>query len=192
MLRRVDFDARHPSYVDDGIQIARPSPLADRRRSMTIQKITPFLWYATEAEEAAAFYAGIFPDSRIVRVTAVAGTGGTRMVEFELFGQPFIAMSHPRTDTFNHAISLMISCGDQAELDRYWSALLDNGGTADGCGWLRDRFGVSWQIVPRQLVTLLGGADRARAKRAFDAMMQMKKIDIAELDAAVEGVPQEA
>ena len=105
---------------------------------MTIQKITPFLWYSTEAEEAAAFYAGIFPDSRIVRVTAVPGTDGTRMVEFELFGQPFFAMSHPRTETFNHAISLLVSCADQAELDRYWSALLDNGGTADGCGWLRE------------------------------------------------------
>ena len=91
---------------------------------MTIQKITPFLWYSTETEEAAAFYAGIFPNSRVVRVTTVSGAGGTRMVEFELFGQPFIAMSHPRTETFNHAISLMISCADQAELEQALPELL--------------------------------------------------------------------
>ncbi|KVL21720.1 VOC family protein [Burkholderia sp. MSMB1826] len=154
---------------------------------MTIQKITPFLWYSTEAEEAAAFYAGIFPDSRIVRVTAVPGTDGTRMVEFELFGQPFLAMSHPRTETFNHAISLLVSCADQAELDRYWSALLDNGGTADGCGWLRDRYGVSWQIVPEALIPMMADRDAVKAGRVAAAMMQMTKFDDAALKAAFAG-----
>ncbi|WP_175713509.1 VOC family protein [Burkholderia ambifaria] len=169
------------------MQIGRPSPTVDRRRSRTIQKITPFLWYATEAEEAAAFYTDIFPNSRVVRVTAVPGTSGTRMVEFELFGQPFTAMSHPRTETFNHAISLMVSCADQAELDRYWSALLDNGGTADGCGWLRDRFGVSWQIVPDALIPMMTDRDAVKAARVAAAMMQMTKFDVAALKAAYAG-----
>lgn len=154
---------------------------------MTIQKITPFLWYSTEAEEAAAFYTGIFPDSRIVRVTAVPGTDGTRMVEFELFGQPFFAMSHPRTEAFNHAISLLVSCADQAELDRYWSAPLDNGGTADGCGWLRDRYGVSWQIVPEALIPMMADRDAVKAGRVAAAMMQMIKFDDAALKAAFAG-----
>jgi len=154
---------------------------------MTIQKITPFLWYTAEAEEAAAFYAGIFPDSRVVRVTAVPGTDGTRMVEFELFGQPFFAMSHPRTDTFNHAISLLVSCADQAELDRYWNALLDNGGTADACGWLRDRYGISWQIVPETLIPMVSDRDTVKATRVAAAMMQMIKLDDAALKAAYAG-----
>ncbi|MBR8255172.1 VOC family protein [Burkholderia ambifaria] len=154
---------------------------------MTIQKITPFLWYATEAEEAAAFYTEIFPNSRVVRVTAVPGTSGTRMVECELFGQPFTAMSHPRTETFNHAISLMVSCADQAELDRYWSALLENGGTADGCGWLRDRFGVSWQIVPDALIPMMTDRDEVKAARVAAVMMQMTKFDVAALKAAYAG-----
>lgn len=154
---------------------------------MTIQKITPFLWYSTEAEEAAAFYAGIFPDSRVVRVTAVPGTGGTRMVEFELFGQPFIAMSHPRNESFNHAISLMINCADQAELDRYWNALLADGGMADGCGWLRDRYGVSWQIVPDELIPMMADRDTVKAARVAEAMMQMTKFDVAALKAAYAG-----
>ncbi|MGS0891608.1 VOC family protein [Burkholderia stagnalis] len=154
---------------------------------MTIRKITPFLWYSTEAEEAAAFYAGIFPDSRVVRVTSVPGTSGTKMVEFELFGQPFYAMSHPRTEAFNHSISLLVNCADQAELDRYWSALLDNGGTADTCGWLRDRFGVSWQIVPNDLIPMMADRDTVKATRVASAMMQMTKFDIAALRAAYAG-----
>ncbi|PCE32210.1 VOC family protein [Burkholderia ubonensis] len=153
---------------------------------MTIQKITPFLWYATQAEEAAAFYAGVFPDSRVLRVTSVPGAGSTKVVEFVLFGQPFIAMSHERTESFNHAISLMVNCRDQAELDRYWSALLE-GGTADGCGWLRDRFGVSWQIVPDDLIAMMADPDAVKATRVAGAMMQMTKFDVAALQAAYAG-----
>ncbi|KVD60859.1 hypothetical protein WI87_13180 [Burkholderia ubonensis] len=156
---------------------------------MTIQKITPFLWYSTEAEEAAAFYASIFPDSRVNRVTSVPGAGSTKVVEFVLFGQPFIAMSHERTESFNHAISLMVNCRDQAELDGYWSALLE-GGAADGCGWLRDRFGVSWQIVPDDLIAMMADPDPVKAARVAGAMMQMTKFDVAALQAAYAGTTE--
>lgn len=151
---------------------------------MAIQKITPFLWYSTQAEEAAAFYAGVFPDSRVARVTAVPGTGSTKLVEFVLFGQPFFAMSHPRTESFNHAISFLVSCRDQAELDRYWSALLEGGGSPDDCGWLRDRFGVSWQIVPDDLIAMMADPDPVKAARVAGAMMSMRKFDVAALRAA--------
>ena len=154
---------------------------------MSIQKVTPFLWYAEEAEEAAAFYASIFPDSRVVRVTAVPSAGATKVVQFELFGQPFIAMSHPRSESFNHAISLMVSCGDQAELDHYWSKLVEGGGAYDNCGWLRDRFGVSWQIVPSDLIPMMADPDAVKAKRVAEAMMQMTKFDVAKLKAAYAG-----
>jgi predicted 3-demethylubiquinone-9 3-methyltransferase (glyoxalase superfamily) len=154
---------------------------------MAIQKITPFLWYSTEAEEAAAFYAGIFPDSRVIRVTPVPSAGSTKVVEFVLFGQPFIAMSHERLDSFNHSISFMVNCGDQAELDRYWNALLEGGGSPDDCGWLKDRFGVSWQIVPDDLIAMMADPDPAKAKRVADAMLQMTKFDIAALKAAYAG-----
>lgn len=151
---------------------------------MTIQKITPFLWYSTEAEEAAAFYTDIFPDSRVTRVTAVPSAGSTTVVEFVLFGQPFIAMSAGRLDSFNHAISLMVNCDDQVELDRYWNALLEGGGSPDECGWLKDRFGVSWQIVPNDLIEMMADPDPARARRVADAMMKMVRFDIAALKSA--------
>jgi predicted 3-demethylubiquinone-9 3-methyltransferase (glyoxalase superfamily) len=154
---------------------------------MAIQKITPFLWYSTEAEEAAAFYAGIFPDSRVIRVTPVPSAGSTKVVEFVLFGQPFIAMSSGQPDPFNHSVSLMVNCGDQAELDRYWNALLEGGGSPDDCGWLKDRFGVSWQIVPDDLIAMMADPDPAKAKRVADAMLQMTKFDIAALKAAYAG-----
>ncbi len=157
-----------------------------------MQKITPFLWYAKEAEEAARFYASIFPDSRVGNVTTLASEspsgppGSVKVVEFVLFGQSFTAMSAGPLDPFNHAISLLVSCQDQAEVDRYWNALLD-GGSAEQCGWLKDRFGVSWQIVPTVLATLMSDPDRAKAKRASDAMLKMVKIDIAALQAAYDG-----
>jgi predicted 3-demethylubiquinone-9 3-methyltransferase (glyoxalase superfamily) len=154
---------------------------------MTIQKITPFLWYSTEAEEAAAFYANIFPDSRVTRVTAVPSAGSTKVVEFILFGQPFIAMSAGRLDAFNHSISLMVNCADQAELDRYWNALLEGGGAPEECGWLKDRFGVSWQIVPTDILDMMADPDPAKATRAADAMLKMVKFDIATLKAAYSG-----
>lgn len=151
---------------------------------MSIQKITPFLWYSTQAEEAAAFYASIFPDSRIIKVTAVPGAGSTKVVEFLLFGQSFIAMSHEGGESFNHSISLMVNCADQYELDRYWDKLVEGGGTYDNCGWLRDRFGVSWQIVPHDLIPMMSDPDPAKAARVAKAMMQMIKFDVAALKAA--------
>jgi predicted 3-demethylubiquinone-9 3-methyltransferase (glyoxalase superfamily) len=154
---------------------------------MTIQKITPFLWYSTQAEEAAAFYADIFPDSRIIRVTAITSAGSTKVVEFELFGQPFIAMSSPGADSFNHSVSLMVDCDDQEELDRYWNALLEGGGSTDACGWLKDRFGVSWQIVPSDLMRMMVDTDQAKATRVAEAMMKMVKFDVAALRAAFAG-----
>ena len=157
-----------------------------------MQKITPFLWYSKEAEEAAVFYASIFPDSRVIRVTALPSEspsgppGSVKIVEFVLFGQPFTAMSAGPLDPFNHAVSFVVNCDDQAELDRYWNALLE-GGLAEQCGWLKDRFGLSWQIVPTVLDEMIADPDRAKAKRASDAMMKMVKIDIAALRAAFAG-----
>ena len=154
-----------------------------------MQKITPFLWYAKEAEEAARFYASVFPDSRVTRVVALPSEspsgppGSVKIVEFVLFGQSFVAMSAGPLDPFNHAISFVVDCEDQDEVDRYWNALLQ-GGTAEQCGWLKDRYGVSWQIVPRILRAMMRDPDRAKAKRASDAMLTMAKIDIAALQRA--------
>jgi predicted 3-demethylubiquinone-9 3-methyltransferase (glyoxalase superfamily) len=155
-------------------------------------KITPFLWYSKEAEEAARFYASIFPDSRVTRVTALQSespsgpAGSVQVVEFVLFGQPFIAMSAGPLDPFNHAVSFVVTCDNQAELDRYWNALIE-GGSAEQCGWLKDRYGLSWQIVPRALGEMMSSPDRAKARRASDAMMKMVKLDIAALRAAFDG-----
>ena len=160
---------------------------------MAIQKITPFLWYAKEAEEAAAFYASVFPDSRVVRTTALPSEspsgppGSVKVVEFELFGQSFTAMSAGPLDPFNHAVSFVVSCEDQAEIDRYWDALLAGGGTPEQCGWLKDRYGLSWQIVPKVLGEMMADKDVAKAKRAADAMLKMVKLDVAALKTAYAG-----
>jgi predicted 3-demethylubiquinone-9 3-methyltransferase (glyoxalase superfamily) len=159
---------------------------------MAIQKITPFLWYAREAEEAAAFYTSIFPDSRVVRVNSMPSESpsgppeSVKVVEFVLFGQTFVAMSAGKLDPFNHAVSFVVNCEEQAEIDRYWNALLE-GGSPEACGWLKDRFGVSWQICPTILGDMMADPDRAKARRATDAMMKMIKLDIATLNAAYSG-----
>jgi predicted 3-demethylubiquinone-9 3-methyltransferase (glyoxalase superfamily) len=159
---------------------------------MTLQKITPFLWYAREAEEAARFYTGIFPNSRVTRVSTLPSEspsgppGSVKVVEFELSGQAFFAMSAGPLDPFNHAVSFVVNCEDQAELDRYWNALLE-GGAPEECGWLKDRFGVSWQIVPTVMFEMMADPDRAKAKRATDAMLKMVKFDIATLKKAHAG-----
>lgn len=160
---------------------------------MAMHKITPFLWYAKEAEEAATLYAALFPDSRVLNVTKMpcespsGPPGSVTIVEFLLFGQSFTAMSAGPLDPFNHAVSFVVSCDDQAELDRYWNGLLEGGGTPEQCGWLRDRFGVCWQIIPKQLGELMGDPDRAKASRASEAMLKMVKLDIAALQAAAAG-----
>ena len=157
-----------------------------------MQKITPFLWYATEAEEAARFYASVFPNSRVNRVITMPSEspsgppGSVKIVDFVLFGQSFTAMTAGPLDPFNHAISFVVNCDDQAELDRYWNALLE-GGSAEACGWLKDRYGLSWQIVPKVLFEMMANPDRAKAKRASDAMLKMVKLDIAVLQAAFAG-----
>lgn len=154
--------------------------------------LTPFLWYATQAEEAARFYASIFPDSQVGRVVSMQSEspsgppGSVKVVDFVLCGQPFTAMSAGPMEPFNHAVSFVVACEDQAEIDRYWEALLE-GGQAEQCGWLKDRYGLSWQIVPKRMGELIGGADPVRARRASDAMMKMVKIDIAALEAARDG-----
>src|SRR5262245_1263540 len=153
-------------------------------------RIHPFLWYATEAEEAARFYASIFPDSRVDRVVAMQSEspsgppGSVKVVDFMLFGQRFQAMSAGPHHDFNDAISMVVTCADQAELDRYWNALLAGGGKPQACGWLIDRFGLRWQVIPAVLEEMMSTKDPVRSKRVTDALMQMIKLDIAILEKA--------
>jgi predicted 3-demethylubiquinone-9 3-methyltransferase (glyoxalase superfamily) len=159
-------------------------------------KIYPFLWFLKEAEQAARFYVSIFPDSRVDRVTAMQSEspsgppGSVKVVEFTLRGQRFEAMTAAgRPGDFNDAISIVVECDDQKELDRYWNALLKGGGKPTACGWLVDRFGVRWQIVPAAMITMMADRDRERSKRVTDAMMTMVKLDIAALEQAYRGGP---
>jgi predicted 3-demethylubiquinone-9 3-methyltransferase (glyoxalase superfamily) len=151
-------------------------------------KITPCLWFDTEGEEAAKLYTSVFPNSRIVEV-ARYGSAGPRpegmvmTVSFELDGQAFLALNGGPEFTFDEAISFQIDCETQDEVDAYWSKLSE-GGEEGPCGWLKDRFGVSWQVVPKILPELLTDPDREKAQRVMAAMLQMKKLDIAELERA--------
>ena len=153
-------------------------------------KIFPSFWYVKEAEDAARFYASIFPDSKVERVvplpvdTPSGPAGSVKVVDFTLFGQRFQAMTAGPHHDFNDAISLVVLCEDQQELDRYWNALLQGGGKPQACGWLIDRFGVRWQIVPTILEEMMADKDRARSRRASDAMLKMIKLDIATLEKA--------
>ena len=153
-----------------------------------MQKITPWLWFDTEGEEAARFYTSVFPNSRIVDV-ARYGSAGPRpegmvmTVTFELDGQTFVALNGGPDFTFNEAISFQVSCETQDEVDEYWRALSD-GGEQGPCGWLKDRFGVSWQIIPTALPRLLADPDREKSQRVMAAMLNMKKIDIDALERA--------
>jgi predicted 3-demethylubiquinone-9 3-methyltransferase (glyoxalase superfamily) len=155
--------------------------------------ITPCLWFDGKAEEAANFYASLFPDSQVDAVHRAPSdypsgrAGDVLMVEFTLMGRPFTSLNGGPLFQFNEAISFQIPVETQAEADRVADAL-SAVSEAEQCGWVKDRFGVSWQIVPRQLIRLLGDADPARARRAFEAMMQMKRIDIAALERAADGV----
>jgi predicted 3-demethylubiquinone-9 3-methyltransferase (glyoxalase superfamily) len=154
-----------------------------------MQKITPCLWFDTEGEEAAEFYTSVFPNSRIVEVTRYGSAGprteGTVMtVNFELDGQTFIALNGGPDFKFNEAISLEVICEDQDEVDSYWNALTE-GGEEGPCGWLKDKYGVSWQIVPRVMYELISDPDQEKSQRAMAAMLQMGKIEIDELEQAV-------
>lgn len=152
--------------------------------------IVPCLWFDTAAEEAANFYCEVFPNAKVTAVSRYPeGMPGDRAgqvltVAFELDGKPFTALNGGPVFTFSEAISFQINAQDQAEVDRYWDALLADGGSESRCGWLKDRFGVSWQVVPVQLAQLMSGPDRAAANRVAQAMMQMVKLDIAALEAA--------
>jgi predicted 3-demethylubiquinone-9 3-methyltransferase (glyoxalase superfamily) len=156
-------------------------------------KIYTHLWYAQDAEEAARFYASIFSDSHVDQVwslpsdTPSGPAGSVVIVDFTLFGQRFQAMTAGPHHDFNDAISLVVACDDQAELDRYWDALLADGGKAQACGWLTDRFGVRWQIVPAAMDAMMRNGDTARVKQVTDAMLQMVKLDIAALERAYHG-----
>jgi predicted 3-demethylubiquinone-9 3-methyltransferase (glyoxalase superfamily) len=159
-----------------------------------VQQIVPFLWYAREAEEAVAFYVSLFPDSRIDRVVTMPSdspsgpAGSVKVVEFTLAGRPWAAMTAAAgAEPFNHAVSLSVDCADQTEVDRCWDAIVAAGGTPVACGWIRDRWGLSWQIVPRALTEMMASPDRVAARRATDAMMTMVKLDVAALRAAFEG-----
>jgi predicted 3-demethylubiquinone-9 3-methyltransferase (glyoxalase superfamily) len=152
--------------------------------------ISPCLWFDTQAEDAARFYTSVFPSSRILDVQRY-GSAGPReegmvmIVSFELDGRRFLALNGGPDFTFSEAISFEIECADQAEVDRYWSEL-SAGGEEGPCGWLRDRFGVSWQVVPRRLNELIADPDRARSQRVMAAMLKMGKIDVAELERAAD------
>jgi predicted 3-demethylubiquinone-9 3-methyltransferase (glyoxalase superfamily) len=160
--------------------------------------ITPCLWFDTQAEEAATFYTSVFPNSRIVQTTRYPAVGeeihhkkpGSVMtVEFELDGQPFTALNGGPDFAFNEAISLQVECDTQQEIDAYWAKLTQGGDPkAQICGWLKDKYGVSWQVSPRKLRELLKDHESPEAKRAMQAMLEMKKIDIAGLERAVAAV----
>lgn len=152
------------------------------------QKITPYLWFDTQAEEAAGFYVSIFKDSKILSVSrytegAPKPAGSVLSVVFQLAGQQFVALNGGPEFAFTEAISLFVSCEDQAEVDTLWSCLLE-GGSEQMCGWLKDRYGLSWQIVPRVLGDMLADPDPIRARRVMEAMLAMVKLDVSTLQAA--------
>jgi len=153
-----------------------------------MQKVTPCLWFDDQGEEAANLYTSIFPNSRITDVSRYGETGpGTpgavMTVAFELDGQPFTALNGGPQYTFSEAVSFQVACDSQDEIDRYWEALGD-GGEHGPCGWLKDKFGLSWQVFPKRLPELLSNPDREKSQRVMAAMLKMKKIDVGELERA--------
>ena len=159
---------------------------------MAIQKISPFLWFDSQAEEAINFYVSIFKNSKVIGMNRAPEGGpmpeGTVMSgTFVLDGVEFLALNGGPMFKFTEAISLFVKCADQAEVDYFWDKLVAGGGRHDQCGWLKDRFGLSWQIIPNRLGELLGDKDGKRASRAMQAMLQMKRIDVAKLEAAAKG-----
>lgn len=159
---------------------------------MTV-KNTICLWYDNDAEAAATFYASVFPDTRVTAVHKAPSDypsgkqGDVITVEFTVMGIPCVGLNGGKAFSHCEAFSFQVSTEDQAETDRYWNAIVDNGGEASVCGWCKDRWGGSWQITPRVLIEAIGHPDRAAAKRAFEAMMQMGKIDVARIEAALKG-----
>jgi len=179
------------AFPADSYQPASQCP-ALITREFRMSKIAPCLWFADEAEEAAKFYTSVFPNSRIDRVQknvmdSPGGKAGTVLiVEFTLAGQRFLALNGGERMEYTHALSLEVDCAHQAEVDRLWDALT-KGGAPVQCGWLKDRYGVSWQIVPTVIFKMLADPDAAKAQRVMQALQQMIKLDIAGLKAAYEG-----
>lgn len=158
-----------------------------------MDKISPCLWFDGNAEEAARFYVSLFPNSRINDVQRAPADypdgqqGNVLTVDFTLAGNSYIGLNGGDDFKFTEAISLSIDCDDQAEVDRYWNALIADGGEPSVCGWLKDKFGLSWQVVPHRLTEMYADPDRAAAGRAFEAMLKMTKLDVAELERAYAG-----
>ena len=157
-----------------------------------MQKITPFLWFDNNAEEAAEFYVSIFKNSKILNVSRYGDAGpgpkgSVMVVNFQLAGQEFTALNGGPQFKFSEAFSLVVNCENQKELDEYWSKLTSGGGQESQCGWLKDKFGCSWQIVPTELGKLISAKDPAKTNRVMQAVLQMKKLDIAKLRQAAEG-----
>jgi predicted 3-demethylubiquinone-9 3-methyltransferase (glyoxalase superfamily) len=158
-----------------------------------MDKISPCLWFDGDAEEAATLYTSLFPNSRIDSVdrapadTPSGPKGSVLTIHFTLGERSFLGLNGGPDFKFNEAVSMSVDCDDQAEVDKYWDALLADGGEPSVCGWLKDRFGLSWQIVPRVMSELFSSADRAGAERAMQAMLQMTKIDVAEIERAYRG-----
>jgi len=154
--------------------------------------ITPCLWFDTEAEEAAKFYCSVFKNSRFTLVSHYSDAGprpkgSVMMVAFELDGRPFTALNGGPQYKFTEAISLQITCDSQEEVDHYWDRLTADGGSENVCGWLKDKYGLSWQVAPRNLIEYMTGRDLEKAKRVAEAMFKMKKIDIATIERAAQG-----
>jgi len=153
-----------------------------------MQKITPFLWFDGKAEDAANFYVGIFRNSRVLSINRAGKDGPVFSTTFNLDGQDFFALNGGPMFSFTPAISFFVNCETQADIDRLWTTLTSDGGAPSRCGWLKDKYGMSWQIIPSSLGRLLsGGGDAARAGRVLQAMLQMGKLDVATLQRAFDG-----
>jgi predicted 3-demethylubiquinone-9 3-methyltransferase (glyoxalase superfamily) len=152
-----------------------------------MKKITPFLWFDTQAEEAMNFYVSVFKNSKVLSVTP-GPNGNASSVSFELEGQEFVGFNAGPQFKFNEAISFFVDCENQAEVDELWAKFIDHGGEESMCGWLKDKYGLSWQIIPKGLVQLLNDPDPAKAQRVMQAMLKMHKIDIAGLQNAYDQV----
>jgi predicted 3-demethylubiquinone-9 3-methyltransferase (glyoxalase superfamily) len=166
--------------------------MRSQERSHPVQKITPFLWFDDRLEDAVNFYTSVFPNAKVTNISRYGDAGplpaGTIMTAtFELEGQEFMALNGGPEFTFNEAVSFFVKCENQAEIDSLWNKLTADGGSEQPCGWLKDKFGLSWQIIPNALGQYLGDPDPAKAQRVMQAMLQMKKIDVAALEKAYAG-----